>query len=144
MLIRLLLIASLAVVIMCTPSPVYKGDEGSKKVTIIPVKKNDVFTGMASYYGKKFQGKPTASGERFDMYKLTAAHTTMPFGTLLRITNLHNSMQVVVKINDRGPFIKKRIIDLSFAAAREIGMLESGTARVRLEVIGTAPMKIKE
>jgi len=89
--------------------------------------------GVASYYGPKFHGKKTASGEVFDMYKLTAAHRTLPFGTRVRVTNLENSKSVVVRINDRGPFIKGRIIDLSFEAARRIGI--TGLAKVKLIVL---------
>jgi rare lipoprotein A len=89
--------------------------------------------GMASYYGKEFHGRKTASGEIFDMHKLTAAHKTLPFGTRVRVTNLENGRSVTVRINDRGPFKKGRIIDLSFEAARQIGM--AGTAKVRLAVL---------
>lgn len=89
--------------------------------------------GMASWYGPRFHGKPTASGERFNTYTLTAAHRTLPFGTKVRVTNTRNGRWVIVRINDRGPYRGGRIIDLSFAAAREIGM--GGTARVVLEVM---------
>jgi len=91
--------------------------------------------GIASYYGPKFHGRKTSSGEVFDMYALTAAHNTLPFGTLVKVTNLSNGLSVIVRINDRGPFMKNRIIDLSYEAARRIGMLGPGTARVRLEVV---------
>ncbi|MBN1413063.1 MAG: septal ring lytic transglycosylase RlpA family protein [Spirochaetales bacterium] len=89
--------------------------------------------GYASWYGPKFHGRKTASGEIYDMHKLTAAHKTLPFGTYVLVVNLENGFSVVVKINDRGPFVKGRIIDLSKAAAIEIGMIKSGTARVRIE-----------
>jgi rare lipoprotein A len=92
--------------------------------------------GVASWYGKKFHGRRTASGERYDMHELTAAHRTLPFGTRVRVTNLDNGRKVVVRINDRGPFIKGRVIDLSYAAARQVGMVNAGVARVRLEVVG--------
>lgn len=92
--------------------------------------------GVASYYGSKFHGRKTASGERFDKFALTAAHKTLPLGTMVRVTNLRNGESVEVKINDRGPHTKGRIIDLSRGAAEEIGMVRAGTARVRLEVIG--------
>ncbi len=91
--------------------------------------------GMASYYGPKFHGRKTSSGEVFDMYALTAAHNTLPFGTLVKVTNLGNDLSVVVRINDRGPFVKNRIIDLSYEAARRIGMVGPGTASVRLEIV---------
>lgn len=91
--------------------------------------------GMASYYGGKFHGRRTASGERFNMYALTAAHRKLPFGTLVRVTNLNNKRSVKVRINDRGPFIKGRIIDLSYAAAKKIGMLKKGVVKVRITVL---------
>lgn len=91
--------------------------------------------GQASWYGKKFHGRKTASGEKFNMHALTAAHKTLPFGTRVKVTNLDNSKSVVVKINDRGPFTKGRIIDLSYAAAKKVGMIESGVARVRIKVV---------
>jgi rare lipoprotein A len=92
-------------------------------------------TGMASWYGKKYHGRPTACGEIFDMNKLTAAHRDFPFGVRVRVTNLDNRKSVVVRINDRGPWKRDRIIDLSYAAAKKIDMLKYGTARVKLEVI---------
>lgn len=91
--------------------------------------------GTASYYGGKFHGRKTASGERFNQHGLTAAHKTLPLGTKVRVTNLRNGDSVDVKINDRGPFHKGRVIDLSKGAAREIGMLHAGTAKVKVEVI---------
>ncbi|MBD3315706.1 MAG: septal ring lytic transglycosylase RlpA family protein [Chitinivibrionales bacterium] len=92
-------------------------------------------TGVASYYGPGFHGRQTANGERFDQYAATAAHRTLPFGTRVRVTNLNNGKSVVVRINDRGPFKRGRIIDLSVGAARQIDMIGPGTARVRLEVL---------
>ncbi|MFS2127254.1 septal ring lytic transglycosylase RlpA family protein [Pseudomonas sp. Pseusp97] len=89
--------------------------------------------GTASYYGKAHHGKRTASGERFNQNALTAAHRTLPFGTRVKVTNLDNGRSVVVRINDRGPFGRGRIIDLSRAAAEQLNMLRSGTAPVRLE-----------
>jgi len=91
--------------------------------------------GTASYYARSFQGRKTASGERYDMNRLTAAHRIYPFGTALRVTHLGNGRNVVVRVNDRGPFARGRIIDLSFAAARRLDMVRSGTARVRIEAI---------
>src|SRR6056297_213133 len=91
--------------------------------------------GSASFYGEELAGNPTASGERFDPAKLTAAHRTLPLGSRVRVTNMRNGESVVVRINDRGPFHGNRIIDLSEAAARRIGMLQRGTARVRLELL---------
>lgn len=94
-------------------------------------------TGHASWYGGKFQGRKTASGEVFDTNKLTAAHKRLPFGTRIRVTNTANDKSVVVRINDRGPFVKGRIIDLSRAAAARIGMLGSGVAEVEIEVVSS-------
>lgn len=91
--------------------------------------------GTASWYGHPHHGRLTASGQRFDMYALTAAHRTLPMGTRLRVTNRTNRRSVVVTITDRGPFIRKRVIDLSYAAAREIGMVGPGIAPVDLEIL---------
>ena len=88
--------------------------------------------GRASWYGPNFHGKLTANGERYDMRKLTAAHRTLPFNTILKVKNLDNNKEVVVRVNDRGPFAKNRIIDLSRRAASKIDMIGSGTARVAL------------
>ena len=96
---------------------------------------NKQITGTASWYGPGFHGRRTANGERFNQNALTAAHRTLPFGTRVRVTNLRNNRSVVVRINDRGPYSGGRIIDLSAAAAREIGMINSGVARVRIEVL---------
>lgn len=90
--------------------------------------------GPASWYGPGFHGKPTASGERFDQHALTAAHPDLPLGTVASVTNLENGKTVEVQINDRGPYVSGRIIDLSRAAAREIDMIEAGVAPVRVEV----------
>ena len=92
----------------------------------------------ASYYGPGFAGKLTANGERFDPEQLTAAHRTLPFGSIVKVTNAATGKSVEVKVNDRGPFHGNREIDLSVAAAREIGMLASGTGKVMLEVVDTA------
>lgn len=102
-----------------------------------------VETGIASWYGQEFHGRPTSSREIYDQNDLTAAHPTLPFGTMVLVTNLENGRQVTVRINDRGPFVKGRIIDLSYAAARLLGMVGPGTARVRLEVTGYAPPAVE-
>lgn len=93
-------------------------------------------TGVASWYGRDFHGKKTANGERYDMYTMSAAHKTLPMPTMARVTNLENGRSVIVRINDRGPFVKDRLIDLSYAAARELGYDSQGTARVRVQVLG--------
>lgn len=90
---------------------------------------------MASWYGVPFNGRRTSDGEIFNMFQYTAAHRTLPFGTVVRVTNLNNGKQVEVRINDRGPFVANRIIDLSYAAAVAIGMIGTGTAPVRLDVL---------
>jgi rare lipoprotein A len=87
----------------------------------------EVGRGLASWYGGRFHGRKTASGERFDMHQLTAAHRTLPFGTVVRVKSLVNGRTVDVRINDRGPFLRKRVIDLSRAAAQALGLLDAGT-----------------
>lgn len=91
--------------------------------------------GTASWYGRKFHGRLTSSGEPYDMFEFTAAHKTLPIPSYLRVTNLANGQQVIVRVNDRGPFAKGRIIDLSWAAAKRIGYDTLGTARVQLEIL---------
>ncbi len=93
--------------------------------------------GVASWYGKKFHGRPTASGEVYDMHKLTAAHKHLPLPTFVRVTRLDNGQFVIVKVNDRGPFVKGRSIDLSFAAASHLGMLDNGSAYVYIEALSS-------
>ncbi|MGD8229627.1 MAG: septal ring lytic transglycosylase RlpA family protein [Desulfobacteraceae bacterium] len=103
-----------------------------------PLSQADGFVqyGNASWYGKKFHGRPTASGERFNMYKKSAAHKTLPIGTHVLVLNLSNKKSSVVRINDRGPFVKGRIIDLSYAAGKEIGLLGPGVVRVKIVALG--------
>ena len=91
--------------------------------------------GIASYYAAKFHGRRTASGEKFNSKVLTAAHLTLPFGTLLKVTNLQNMKSVIVRVNDRGPHVRGRIVDLSRAAAELIGHHAQGVARVELEIL---------
>jgi rare lipoprotein A len=91
--------------------------------------------GTASWYGEDFDGKPTASGEPFNMYDLTAAHPSLPLGTMVKVTNLRNRRAVVVRINDRGPIVPGRIIDVSYSAARALKFQGQGTQRVRLDVV---------
>ena len=96
-------------------------------------------TGWASWYGWKFHGRPTASGDDYDMFALTAAHRTLPFHTVVRVSLVDGGSSVEVRINDRGPFVDDRIIDLSLGAARDLGMLRSGVAQVRLQVLYLPP-----
>ncbi|MFA6990409.1 MAG: septal ring lytic transglycosylase RlpA family protein [Candidatus Gastranaerophilaceae bacterium] len=93
-------------------------------------------SGLASWYGGRFNGRKTSDGSRFNTTEFTAAHKTLPFGTLVKVSNLHNGKSCVVKINDRGPFVHNRIIDLSKASASQIGVLSRGVANVQIEVIG--------
>ncbi len=98
--------------------------------------------GIASWYGKQFHGRQTANGERYDMHDLTAAHPTLPFGTRLEVRNVQNGRSVVVRINDRGPFAKRRVIDLSYAAASAIGAVRAGTASVEIYLAGTPGSRV--
>ncbi|ORE94551.1 septal ring lytic transglycosylase RlpA family protein [Acuticoccus yangtzensis] len=99
-----------------------------------PADAGTVKNGVASYYGKRFHGRRTANGERFNMNALTAAHRTLPFGTRVKVTNPKNGRSVTVRINDRGPYHGKRSIDLSRAAAEKIGMVNAGVASVKMEI----------
>lgn len=103
------------------------------KVNTLPA--GNIQTGVASWYGEEFHGRPTSSKEIYDMNDLTAAHNTLPIGAFVAVTNLNNGRSVVVRINDRGPFVKNRVIDLSYAAARAIDMIGTGTAPVRIELL---------
>ena len=95
----------------------------------------EVQIGIASYYGKKFHRKLTANGQRFNMYKVSAAHKTLPLGTRVKVTNLNNGKSIRLTINDRGPFKKGRILDLSYKAAQKLGFVNEGTTKVRIDVI---------
>jgi rare lipoprotein A len=106
----------------------HRGPEGLPR-------KERVQVGIASWYGKEFHGKPTASGEPFDMYDLTAAHRTLPLGSRCKVTNLENGRETVLRINDRGPFVRGRILDCSYGAAQRLGFAGKGLARVRVEVL---------
>ena len=109
--------------------------QSGKRYWIIPNPYNYKETGLASWYGTKFQGKRTSSGETYDMYKMTAAHKTLPLPTYVRVTSLTNNNTIVVRVNDRGPFKDERIIDLSYAAAKKLGISDSGTDQVEVKVI---------
>jgi rare lipoprotein A len=100
-------------------------------------------TGIASWYGSDFHGRRTANGETYDMNAMTAAHTTLPMPTIVRVTNIENGRSVVLRVNDRGPFVDDRIIDLSRAAADQLGMREKGVARVRVQVVKEASLRLK-
>ncbi len=113
--------------------------------TYSPVASADDYTetGIASWYGRKFHGRLTASGEIYNMHGLTAAHRILPMQTKVEVTNLDNGRHVIVRINDRGPFVNNRIIDLSYNAAQHLGMVGPGTARVRIEAFNTEAEKLK-
>jgi len=125
--VALLLLASVA---GCTTAP---PKEPVKSPTTRPAVEEQIGSGKASYYGNKHHNKLTASGERFDQGALTAAHRTLPFGTMVRVTNTRNGKGVVVRINDRGPYVRGRIIDLSKAAFERIASTRAGVVPVRLE-----------
>jgi len=95
-----------------------------------------VQTGVASWYGRDFHGKKTSNGEKYDMNAMTAAHKTLPLGVFVKVRNIDNGQETVVRLNDRGPFVKGRIIDLSYAAAKKLGVDVAGTAPVRIEALG--------
>ncbi|MGZ8908472.1 MAG: septal ring lytic transglycosylase RlpA family protein [Methylococcaceae bacterium] len=103
--------------------------------TLSPRFANYLKTGVASWYGKKFHGRKTATGERFDMYAMTAAHKTLPIPSYAQVTNLENHRSVIVKINDRGPFVGNRLLDLSYAAAKKLDMDREGTGKVEIRAI---------
>lgn len=107
-----------------------------------PLKKG-VQEGVSSWYGKEFNGRPTASGEIFDMDALTAAHRTLPLGTTVRVTCLDTGREAVLKVNDRGPFIEGRILDCSYGAAKELGFAGMGVARVRVEVLELGKPRVR-
>ncbi len=110
-----------------------------KKYYPLPDAENFSEEGLASWYGDDLHGRSTASGEPYDMHKLTAAHKILPMNTRVRVTNLENDRQVVVRINDRGPFVSGRIIDVSRAAAQDLGFLNKGVAQVRIETLDGVP-----
>jgi hypothetical protein len=131
-----------------TPTPQHKGRDGMlhRRPSTGPTRGGTAWrgtapgmgpyqVGLASYYGRRFHGRRTANGERFDMYGLTAAHRVLPLGSVIRVTNVSNGRSVRVRINDRGPYIRGRVIDLSYAAAYRLGMVRSGLARVTIELV---------
>jgi rare lipoprotein A len=115
--------------------PAYERAQGGYPDKVESRESGHTQTGMISYYGGKFHGRKTASGERFDKNAMTAAHRSLSFGTRLKVTNLDNGRSVEVTVNDRGPFAHGRILDLSEAAAKELGMIGKGTVKARIEVL---------
>lgn len=106
-----------------------------RRYTVMPSADGYVARGIASWYGTKFHGKRTSSGEPYDMYAMTAAHTSLPLPTYVRVTNLNNGRSVTVRVNDRGPFHDNRLIDLSYAAASKLGIVETGTGLVEVRAL---------
>lgn len=106
-----------------------------KRYYLMPTAKGYAESGIGSWYGEKFQGQPTSTMEPYDLYAMTAAHKSLPLPTFVRVTNLENNRSAIVKVNDRGPFVDNRVIDLSYAAAVKLGYAEKGTARVKVEAI---------
>ena len=135
---RLLVVAvapALALLAGCSTAVVRTPSSPSPAPAPAPPSEGSEEVGTASWYGSQHHGKRTASGELFDMNQLTAAHRSLPFGTRLRVINRDNNQSTEVRINDRGPFVKGRILDVSYAAARQLGALGSGTFPVRLRII---------
>jgi rare lipoprotein A len=125
--------------ISCTATNRYSTDRSTNayKSSVVTEKfyTGQEISGKSSYYGSKFHGRKTANGETFDMYKLSAAHRELPFETLIKVTNIKNNKSVIVHINDRGPFVAGRILDLSYGAAKKIDMLDDGVAEVNIEIL---------
>ncbi|MDP8239633.1 MAG: septal ring lytic transglycosylase RlpA family protein [Candidatus Hatepunaea meridiana] len=135
----LFIIFSFAVYIYsCTPAPRFRNSPHTSKhakKTPKHYKEGQILTGKASWYGSDFHGKMTANGEIYDMNKVSAAHKHLPFNTIIEVTNLKNGKEIKVRINDRGPYAKGRILDLSKGAAKKLGMMKTGVAEVRIRII---------
>src|SRR5437588_564324 len=123
------LLATLCLVATMVAGPVTQGSS-SKEVTPKPYQ-----VGRASWYGKQFHGRSTASGEPYDMFQFTAAHRQLPLGTWVRVTNLRNGRSITVRVNDRGPYVGNRIIDLSYGAAQMLELRARGTEKVRIDIV---------
>lgn len=133
-------VLAIFLIVGCSARPIYTDSPKVKKVAGKSDPKRNFkvgqkWTGHASFYGPKFDSLTTANGEHFDMNGISAAHKHLPFNTILKVTNLANNKQINVRINDRGPFIKGRMLDLSKGAAMKIGMLELGVAEVEVQII---------
>tara|TARA_B100000029_G_scaffold103152_1_gene93644 strand:+ start:1719 stop:2165 length:447 start_codon:yes stop_codon:yes gene_type:complete len=136
---KILIITISLILYSCGPTIAY-GDyinsDGMSRKEIEAIRNHpEVQIGIASYYGKEFHRKLTANGQRFNMYKVSAAHKTLPLGTRVKVTNLNNGKSIRLTINDRGPFKKGRILDLSYKAAQKLGFVNEGTTKVRIDVI---------
>jgi len=131
-------VLGLGLVGLALVAPACAGTTRPAGLTTAPPEPTKRIVGLASWYGQRHQGRPTASGEMYDMNKLTAAHRTMPFGTRLRVTNTENGRFVVVRVTDRGPFASGRILDVSLAAAKALGMVGDGVAHVEIAVLANS------
>ena len=135
---RWLMIISL-LSISCSNSPRYRTGSLPEKKGQIPLatkgKHAKVLYGVSSYYGEDFHGKLTANGEVYDMYGVTAAHKTLPLNTVARVTNMENDKSIILRINDRGPYVAGRILDCSYGAALKLGFIDQGTTKVKIEII---------
>lgn len=132
--ILLLLFFIVALFISCSSTARFTGSTDSKTISK-KYSSAGVITGIASYYADEYHGNKTANGEVFDMNKLTAAHYDLPFNTMLKVTNIKNNKSVVVRVNDRMPSFKNRVIDLSYGAAKELDMIQDGIVEVKIEII---------
>ncbi len=144
---RIITIFFLLILISCSSNTIYKTDGVSSRQVHKKFgtteesnsegveEKGKIFYFVTSYYGSKFHGRYTSNGEIFDMYKFTCAHKTLPFGTVLRVTNEDNNKSVTVRVNDRGPFVSGRDLDLSYAAAKEIGLIAEGVKKLKVEIL---------
>ena len=143
MIIRIIYCFIILILFSCVASPRYLSSthkNTSKKHNSTPLKKNtvkqgEVLRGVSSWYGPNFHGKLTANGEVFDQYGVTAAHKTLPLGTVARVTNIDNGKSVILRINDRGPYVGNRILDCSYGAAIKLGFKDLGTANVEIKII---------
>lgn len=129
----ILFILSLIILTACSSVPRFTKESERKGTGHLP--SSTVLTGTASYYADEYHGRKTANGEIYDMYKLTAAHRDLPFNTTIRVTNLKNQKTVTVRINDRMPDFKNRIIDLSYGAAKQLDMIQDGIVEVKMEIL---------
>ena len=132
-------LSGLILVVNCSSSPRYTTGNGNRSKPIKKVnstaKSKKTLKGISSYYGEDFHGKLTANGEVYDMYGLTAAHKTLPLNTIVRVTNMENEKSLILRINDRGPYVKGRMLDCSYGAALKLGFIGNGTTKVKVEVI---------
>tara|TARA_Y100001970_G_scaffold285390_1_gene404962 strand:- start:51331 stop:51822 length:492 start_codon:yes stop_codon:yes gene_type:complete len=150
MIVRIIYCFIILVLCSCTASPRYSSSSNAKKQSIKKnvskfsnnrslrnknVKVGDVIRGVSSWYGPNFHGKLTANGEVFDQYGVTAAHKTLPLGTVVRVTNIDNDKSIILRINDRGPYVGNRILDCSYGAATKLGFKDLGTANVEIKII---------